>query len=823
MQLRPVCYAVLRGSSPKVPNPEYKETVFGRDIDIAALVDALEDTSTKVINILGPPGIGKSTLAKCIGNEMILHFFIVHYVDMDEFTPGGLVKNFLAEKIDQTLTAPKQKNVTFSDLKSWVANLPTLGFNHMIILDNCDSVVNSEREAFIRGIEELLEYSYLIKFLVTSREELFSSYYKYKVQPLTEVAAYELLDNKKVHLSLNEKKQIAELTGEVPIALKIVASLLSFKLSPPTPSEIIDKLRSNPIPALSKSQLVDRINHTIYLSYGYLDKRLQKRARYLAQFPGSFAKSDVIELFNSTHTKDDLSDLVTRSLLEQDVPTDRYRFHRLIKEFFLFYSSELEGKKFDLAFQRHFGLKLCKLNEKYLSSSSPKEALNALDTERHNFYHIMAIYNKQYLTNRHHPWKYSNSAISCLNAALSSRFLGCRFSVQELVIPFESLTNILGTRLTSSKKSSKLVQRHYTNFLVSLNNLLYLQNALGSRYYASDLAMNIVEEYDSLSDAANTEYIKFYTLFLASKPELSRDELKLYHSRILKKTEGVNLECESWCELDQLGYYYFQLGDHEKSVQCYENTINGNSFSSYPIPLQADILISLRKSYIEMMIVDKVYETNTLLWEMFPLICNQTAPLVHQYNTVYWKYVDLINECEETNITKSAFVTIVEKMLETFYVLGKKGDNYTLLYTHQLTKIHFNMGNFSGAHDMGILALEALEFAEDIRNQTILLVKIEILMILSKSSYSLNNFTEANSLFVQTMDLLLAYNLTNHSGADFIECCKHLFFLSNYKYLSDCSTLIMSGILEIYHYLSSFFTGASVTQVTQSVMTYFTP
>ena len=144
-------------------------------------------------------------------------------------------------------------------------------------------------------------------------------------------------------MNKTEKKLIAELTGEIPLALKIVASLLSIRLSPPAPAEIIDKLKNNPIPALSDSRLakVRQLNHSIHISYNYLDMKHKKIGKYLAHFPGSFAKNDAIDFLcdnNTTQTKEELIDfyldalaeLVTRSLLEHDLSTDRFYFHRLI-------------------------------------------------------------------------------------------------------------------------------------------------------------------------------------------------------------------------------------------------------------------------------------------------------------------------------------------------------------------------------------------------------------------------------------------------------------------------------------------------------------
>ena len=129
-----------------------------------------------------------------------------------------------------------------------------------------------------------------IKVLVTSREEsLFVETSRaVKVDSLDINEACDLLDQKSPGLlSMNEKIAIANLTGSAPLALQIVGSLLNKRLNPPTPSVIIVELKRHPIPTLSPPDLHRkmRINASISVSYNYLEPRLKKMVRYLANFP----------------------------------------------------------------------------------------------------------------------------------------------------------------------------------------------------------------------------------------------------------------------------------------------------------------------------------------------------------------------------------------------------------------------------------------------------------------------------------------------------------------------------------------------------------
>lgn len=799
------CY---RPFSSKFPYPN--NVFIGREKEVKKLVELVDfsNSTYEIISIVGSPGIGKSSLAIYIGNEMILNGAVLHYVDMAEFPDGQQLKQVLAEKI--LFNTAASENITFEKLLGWVGDRY---WNNLIVLDNCDECIYSQKRAFQEAVEGILEFSdNNIKFLTSSREEtaFFENYFVHKLEPLSEESACDLLDHKS-SLALNEteKKLIAELTGEIPLALKIVASLLSIKLSPPTPAEIIGKLKNNPIPALSDSRLTKQLNHSILVSYNYLDVKLQKIGRYLAHFPGSFAKHDSIEflceVFNSTQTKkdligsyvDSLAELVTRSLLEFDLSTGRYHFHRLIKEFFIFHSPNSEKHKFNLLFQKQIGMRLCEMNKNYLKS--PKEVLKVIDVERHNFQYFFSIYRIPcFVNNKTHSCKYSNSAISCLNQALAIKFIGCRFSDQELIVAFQNITDILRTHLTKSKKVSKsLMKTRFSNFVISIINLASLMREKNQVTQLFVEAIDIVEKYgDLMPGVTNSKYIMFYSKFLEYKPELSSDSLKLYHARILRKTEHSTLECdvdESRCDFYDIGKSYFELGEYEKSAECYENSVNGEIFRVYPIPFQVDILISLRMSYLQMNQSAKACEIGEKIYERFSSMCNQTSSVVYSYVRVYRSYVDLLNLCEGF---KSDVAELEEKMIEALTDLGKENDNYTILVAYQLTKYYYESGNFSRVIKVALFALESIEYVENITEQSMKPKTVEIYMILSKSTYYLKNFTEANKFFVQTIDFLLLYNLTRFYSLYFTTCCSHLVCMGNFQYLSNCYSSVFYRLLQ---------------------------
>ena len=98
--------------------------------------------SVRIINVHGPPGIGKSTLAKMIGQRMVKKRVVVIYVDLEDYTYSSnsseQIENVLAVKIlKNSKFVPVSKNTDFDQLKDWIQNWTK---RTLIILDNCDEV-----------------------------------------------------------------------------------------------------------------------------------------------------------------------------------------------------------------------------------------------------------------------------------------------------------------------------------------------------------------------------------------------------------------------------------------------------------------------------------------------------------------------------------------------------------------------------------------------------------------------------------------------------------------------------------------------------------
>ena len=124
----------------------------GREQEMSQLMDMLDfrsDADVRIVNIVGSPGFGKSTLAVHVGNQMVKQGVEVHYVNMDKYQGKDInIQIELAEKILKAADYYSDR-YTFKDLIKW---LRKLFWNSLIIIDDCDDLVYNNRTKFFHAL-----------------------------------------------------------------------------------------------------------------------------------------------------------------------------------------------------------------------------------------------------------------------------------------------------------------------------------------------------------------------------------------------------------------------------------------------------------------------------------------------------------------------------------------------------------------------------------------------------------------------------------------------------------------------------------------------
>ncbi|HEX7183086.1 MAG TPA: TIR domain-containing protein [Thermoanaerobaculia bacterium] len=227
---------------------------IGRQQELQALKDLFMQDETRLVTLTGPPGIGKTRLAKQLGRMMLSAFpGGCWFADLTEsVTEAGI-----AYAIAQTFSVPLV-SAHASPQSAVVEFLQPRGAL-LLILDNFEQIVRYAQSTVGTWLEELPE----IRFLVTSRELLnLYAEREYRVdslpipsQDLSAPRAEDLAGYESVHLFIERARQsrpdfslddanskaVARICRElqgVPLALEIAAARLRIA----SPAQIAEKL-----------------------------------------------------------------------------------------------------------------------------------------------------------------------------------------------------------------------------------------------------------------------------------------------------------------------------------------------------------------------------------------------------------------------------------------------------------------------------------------------------------------------------------------------------------------------------------------------------
>ena len=387
------------------------QTIFvGRESEVKQVTEFLEfGSDIHIVGIFGGPGFGKSTFAIHVCHQLIKNFnTTIEYYDLSEVS---YVQHLVHRILGSSLNVTDDLSV-LEELKHWADSVNT---NTVMLFDGCDILFkDSQKAEFQKIIELLIEHSKYIKVLFTSRYvvSFLNAFKSVTMNELEIKDAAKLLRKYAPSASEEVLEKMTSLVGNVPLALQVVGALLETQRI--TPETVIDELSENPIEALKLDGLPreSQINTSLQLSYRRLDKFTQSCARCLANFPGSFSKDAVFSVVNFMINKTYwyakpliesniflhwlpkpsacINTLVHHSLLKHHSTSNRYSFHKLIREFFLHIQSEegdLEKEKavFKVGFFNYFVDYWNSFHSLVKRPADTTSILAALDVERHNF------------------------------------------------------------------------------------------------------------------------------------------------------------------------------------------------------------------------------------------------------------------------------------------------------------------------------------------------------------------------------------------------------------------------------------------------------
>ena len=580
------------------------DTFVGREEDIRNITGYLDFTSSdvQVVHIVGPPGFGKSTLAKQIGHIVLRKGVKVHYADLREITNLDTV----AEKVMLSIVDSTKHKVTFDRLEQWVHNQYS---NNLLILNNCDEIFETHEEKFLDAVRTLTlsTIQKSVRYILTSQkwEADVGNYYQlHAIYNLSSEAASQLLGKLAPSLTDVQKMQIAELTGNVPLALEVVGAIFKFP-NAPTVDEVIHGLRENPVTTLSSSKIHSKLDVSIGLAYSYLSPELKQLCLNLSQFPGSFSGESAFAIFDicsESQTswywsrlilqESQLDMLVQRSLLQFNSALKRFHFHQLIQKYFLYVSSQeadsskLLKQHFENKFQLHFAQSLSKILNGHL-------VLTVLDVEKHNFQHMFSLFK----TAKHVNNTYFGVKVTLL--AIQADILELQFFPTEICNFSWNMLMALESYTAAEEASVESFLETYVGVVIEtakLERSLHINADFTIQMLS--LRQRRVDDGYEMKLVSNNTYMQFYRILAQYYKENGQEENStLCHLHIFTTAHDQLDHCYPHCDYFSISVAYANIGDSVHAFQFRELAYE-HQWSSLSPMCQAKLCIDLYNDYL---------------------------------------------------------------------------------------------------------------------------------------------------------------------------------------------------------------------------------
>ena len=804
----------------------YSQSFMGREREMEEMMKLVNFrnpiANVRIINIVGSPGFGKSTLAINVGHEVVRNGDIVHYVNVADFPSKAEIKPVLCEKIFDSARIVA-KNTSFEALLRWARRQFS---NSLLILDNCDDVIHSQKAEFQDAIKRLVEESMSIKVVITSREivPFVQSFYEwFKVDELSVSNAQTLLESKvspRVSLTRDEKEKVAKLTGNVPLALQIIGSLLRLPGSP-TPSTVISELTVEPMVVLSPPNFPtnEQIFNTINLSYKYLSKELQEVGRQLTILPGSFtslAAVDILctytgKIFTCPPVHISLRNLISSSLLEYNQRTYRFQYHRLIREYFLHVQNKEypnEAEKILPSFHVHYAKELMSMSKKF--KSDYELTLAFIDSERHNIQYLLELIPSL-------PTKDFLLAVMALSEAIHVGLMSLRFSKADLCTILNTSLTRLDVVVSSNRfdEEQMLIPSYskeaiLAQYIIMINQVaVCIEDSHGAIQVYSDRA-NIIERRSL--DIDPIQYTDFFTVLSSYYSQHGYErQVIMCHRAIIERTNAHLDTCNSYeCNYYDIGEAYYNMHEYRKAAEFLERALVKKHFGwSFAIDdlEHLKVLTKLYYTYNNLREYDK---TDLILLDISALrskVLETPSEKLFSYSATVQVVIGLY---KKLGFVRDA-VLLEKKLLCSVKDVGVKAVHKPWALSFGLSlqvdrekkvplDVAYNVANRLYENDNYLETIEtATYFIDILKNSTDYRNELIIFhVLLGKAMFSIGNYSEG----MDEMELALRIILEQPSSNEQMKTTACWYLIPRVRYIETCYNISQIP-LKVVHYISS--------------------
>ena len=358
--------------------------LIGRDDTFEQIMTIL--TSNKAVEIVGPPGYGKTSVAVEVAHRMIKREKFVAYVN-----PRGVsCVEDLGSRIIEALGAVPGDDT----IKESLRRIRSLnGKSVVLIIENIDNLLHLEDQVSNENVHHELEsgvcsakmhgkykkddfltflkdvgQSPTIHLILTSREiNDFSVSFPIKLielLPLGDRDSAILFRKRDKNLSNDVIKELVKICGGIPLVICTVLSILQRQNPQRLTRRLSSSSPSSLIKALSPDYVAneDRIDQCLQVCFNRLKKTNQDVLVMMSTFPHRFTEEQFRAVFQSKLDSDlqmCLDCLKHSSLLRFQRMSSLYSLHPFIRKFFSAKPQHTEAKSDFIRYYSNLAVELC--------------------------------------------------------------------------------------------------------------------------------------------------------------------------------------------------------------------------------------------------------------------------------------------------------------------------------------------------------------------------------------------------------------------------------------------------------------------------------
>ncbi|XP_068752708.1 uncharacterized protein [Montipora capricornis] len=393
---------------PTVPRsclPSMVPNFTGRKSECQEIVDIVSSDHTRIVTIWGSPGFGKTSVGIAVGHQLQSQGFPVYFLSLRGLQTKADLTSKLFSLVRQPTTSIQRsipQLLSFED--DLIETLGNISDSLVFILDNVDDLLESGipkvKEDVLQLFEEILARNEKITLVVTTRESFefmnlnFQGHRSIRIRPLDDTSSHTLVHELVPNASPDDCARIAQICGCVPLAMRLMCSLVCEDDVHPSQCliEVIESATESIVDILDNPDYPSnqRLQFLYESSFLRLSPAEKEAFVSLSVLPGCFTMDLATTVMNITaeiEAKKMLQRLRRKSLLDSNSQPGTFTMHKLLQSF----AREAGEQRLQeivanakCRFHAHYISRFEKLNDEFLNGYST-DAFIAFYEEKQHF------------------------------------------------------------------------------------------------------------------------------------------------------------------------------------------------------------------------------------------------------------------------------------------------------------------------------------------------------------------------------------------------------------------------------------------------------